>query len=103
MREDWRGPARGIQYRFFCAWLRFQLEVHLRDDLVRVGTEPQEMQFAVFAEPEPVRIDDHASTTIAIALAPDGFRGLVSLKLDAANIGIGRVASAAGIQAILMQ
>lgn len=103
MREDRRGPARGIQYRFFCAWLRFQLEVHLRDDLVRVGTEPQEMQFAVFAEPEPVRIDDHASATIAIALAPDGFWGLVSLKLDAANIGIGRVASAAGIQPILMQ
>jgi hypothetical protein len=79
------------------------LEVHLGDDLVRVGTEPQEMQFAVFAEPEPMRIDDHASTTIAIALAPDGFRWLVSLKLDAANIGIGRVASAAGIQPILMQ
>lgn len=103
MREDRRGPARGIQYRFFCAWLRFQLEVHLRDDLMRVGTELQEMQFAVFAEPEPVRVDDHAGTTVAIALAPDGSWGLVSLKLDAANIGIGRIASAAGIKPILMQ
>lgn len=48
-------------------------------------------------------VDEKSGTAIAIALAPDDFWWLIVLQFDAPDIGIGRVSTAAGVQAIAVE
>jgi hypothetical protein len=61
------------------------------------------LKLAEFAEPKPMAFDKQSGTAIAVAVTPDDLRWNSFGQLNATDIGIRRISTAACVESVVME